>query len=130
METHANPTKPPNTKMEGCPIADPELGLSPLTGSPPLTGPVELADARPPELDLDDAGEEVILTPDDEVALILLVMAMPVPVLGKGTMEGAEKFPNPLGSPVSLGSLPVSYVEKRIHILWYSTCVDGTTSKA
>lgn len=92
--------------MEGSPIVDPELGLSPLTGPSPLPGPVEVADAIPPELDIDDAGEEVIPIPDEEVTLILLVRAVPVP--GKGTMEGAEKFPNPLGSPVSLGSLRVS----------------------
>ena len=102
MQTNAIPTKPPNAKMEECPIADPELKLSPLTGPPP----VEVADEILPTLGKDDAGEEVILIPPDEVKLILLVRAVLVP--GKGTMEGAERFPNPLGSPVSLGSLRVS----------------------
>jgi len=122
METHANPTKPPNTKMEGYPIANPELGLSPLTGPPPL----EVAVVLLPTLGKDDAGVEVTLLPGAEVTLALTM----VPVPGKGTMEGAEKLPNPLGSPVSLGSLLVSYVEKRIHIRWWPPSSNGTSSKA
>jgi len=91
--------------MEGSPIANPELGVSPITGSPPFLGPVEVADAIIPEADEDVAGVEVIvLLPAGEVAVVLMM----VPVPGKGAMEGAEKLPNPLGSPVLLGILPVS----------------------
>ena len=38
--------------------------------------------------------------------MALVLMTVPVP--GKGAMEGAEKFPNPLGTPVLLGILLVS----------------------
>ena len=99
------------------------MGLSPLIGPPP----VEVADEILPTLGKDDAGKEVILIPPDEVTLILLVRAVPVP--GRGPIEGAEKFSNPLGSPVSLGSLLISYVEKRIHIRWWPSSPDGTSSK-
>ena len=123
IETHTNPTITPNTKIEGCPIADPELGLSPLIGPPP----VEVADEILPTLGIDDAGGEVILISPDEVTLILLVRAVLEP--GKGTMEGAEKFPNPLGSPVLLGTLPVSYVEKAVHIRWWPSSSNGTPAR-
>jgi len=110
--------------MEGYPLSDPELGLSPLTGPPP----VEVVDEILPTLEMDDAGGEVILIPDDKVGLIILVKVVPVP--GKGTMEGAEKFPNPLGSPVSLGSLLVSYVKKWLNIRWWPSSPDWTSSQA
>ena len=65
-----------------------------------------MADALLPEADKDDAGPEVILIlPEGEMALVLMM----VPVPGKGATEGAEKFPNPLGTPVLLGILLVSY---------------------
>lgn len=91
--------------MGGSPIAKPELGVSPITGSPPFLGPVEVADAIIPEADEDVAGIEVMLIlSTGEVAVVLMM----VPVPGKGAMEGAEKLPNPLWSPVLLGILPIS----------------------
>jgi hypothetical protein len=58
-----------------------------------------------PRADKDDAGVEVmLLLPVDEVAVVLMM----VPVPGKGAMDGAEKFPNPLETPVLLGILTVS----------------------
>jgi len=90
--------------MEGPPFVEPELGVSPLAGSPPFLGPVEVAVTILFEADTDDAGVEVMLTSPDEVKVVKV--AMPVP--GKGAMEGAEKLPNPLGTPVLLGILSVS----------------------
>ena len=90
--------------MKGPPFVEPELGVSPLTGSPPFLGPVEVAETILFDADTDDAGVEVILIPPGEVKLA--EVAVPVP--GKGAMEGAEKLPNPLGTPVSLGILSVS----------------------
>ena len=101
----ANPITPARTETGGSPIAEPELGAFPTSGSTPLLGPVEVADATIPEADEDVAGVEVmVLLPAGEVAVVLMM----VPVPGKGAMEGAEKLPNPLGSPVLLGILPVS----------------------
>ena len=91
--------------MEEPPFVEPELGVSPFAGSFPFLRPVEVADAILPEADKDDAGAEVILIPPGEVKL----PEVAVPVPGKGAMEGAEKFPNPLGTPVLLGTLPVRY---------------------
>jgi hypothetical protein len=105
IQGNTNPIIPPNTTIEGSPIAEPELGVSPTTGSPPFLGPVEVADAMIPRADKDDAGVEVmLLLPVDEVAVVLMM----VPVPGKGAMDGAEKFPNPLETPVLLGILTVS----------------------
>jgi len=39
----------------------PELGVSPLTGSPPFLGPVEVADAILSEPEKEDVGVEVLI---------------------------------------------------------------------
>jgi hypothetical protein len=103
--TITNPIMPPNMKMRGFPMADPELGVSPLTGSPPFLSPVEVAEVILPAADSDIAGADVMsILPDSEMALALVT----VPVPGKGARDGAEKLPKSLGSPVLLGILPVS----------------------
>jgi hypothetical protein len=95
--------------MEGSPIAKPELGVSPFTGSFPFLVPVEVADAILPEPDTDDAGAEVLmLLPEDAVALVLMTVPVPVAMPGNGARDGAEKLPKSLGTPVLLGILPIS----------------------
>jgi hypothetical protein len=93
--------------MEGSPIAKPELGVSPFTGSFPFLVPVEVADAILPEPDTDDAGAEVLmLLPEDAVGLIMV--PVPIAMPGKGARDGVEKLPKSLGSPVLFGILPIS----------------------
>lgn len=77
----------------------PEFGLSPSIGSPPLIGPVIDAGAIAED---GEAGELVIATEENELR-VMLTGALPVP--GKGSREGAEKVPSPLGSPVLVGRL-------------------------
>ena len=101
--------------MEGSPIAKPELGVSPFTGSFPFLVPVEVADAILPEPDTDDAGAEVLmLLPEDAVGLV--TVPEPVAMPGKGARDGAEKLPKSLGSPVLLEILPISSPREGIYI--------------
>lgn len=74
----------------------PEFGLSPFIGPSPLVGPVIETDVI-----ADEAGL-VIATGGSEVR-VKSMGVLPVP--GKGSREGAEKVPSPLGSPVSVGRL-------------------------
>jgi hypothetical protein len=85
-------------------FAKPVFGSFPVTGPSPFLGPVTVADAILERVEDRDIGADV-LTAEDIPRLD--PVGMPVP--GRGAMEGAEKLVNPLGRPVSLGSLSVSY---------------------
>jgi hypothetical protein len=102
------------------------IGSIPNNRLTPIPGP---SDAIIPGADKDDAGMEVIpLLLAGEVAVVLMM----VPVPGKGAMDGAEKLPNPLGTPVLLGILSVSSSRGCgiVHIRWYSPSSNGPISKA
>jgi len=77
----------------------PEFELSPFIGPSPLVGPVIETDVIADE---GDEAELVIATGGSAVR-VKSMGALPVP--GKGSREGAEKVPSPLGSPVSVGRL-------------------------
>jgi hypothetical protein len=79
--------------MEGCPTAKPELGVSPLTGSPPFLSPVEVADAILPEPERDDVGAEVLILPEEAMALMTVPVPVPVAMPGKGARDGVENLP-------------------------------------
>lgn len=80
----------------------PALGASVL-GPSPFLGPVLDADAAD-ELAAAAAEDEARA---DEVTGTLAVL-VPTADPGNGAIEGAEKLPNPLGTPVALGSLAFS----------------------
>jgi hypothetical protein len=105
-QSHTSPIIPPRTKVEGRATANSELGVSPFTGSPPFLSPVEVADAVLPEPEKDAAGAEVLILPEDAMALIMV--PVPVAMPGNGARDGAEKLPKSLGSPMLLGILPIS----------------------
>jgi hypothetical protein len=93
----ANRTHPVNNPYP----TDPALGASVL-GPFPFLGPVIDAEG---EDELAAAADDEVRA--DEVAEALAVL-VPIADPGNGAIEGAEKLPNPLGTPVALGNLSFS----------------------
>jgi hypothetical protein len=93
----ANRTHPKETPYP----TDPPLGATVL-GPSPFLGPVIEAEGAD---ELAAAADDEVRA--DEVAGTLAVL-VPIADPGNGAIEGAEKLPNPLGTPVALGNLSLS----------------------
>lgn len=99
--TRAGPRKEASPRTQA---GDEVYPRNPAFGASPFIGPV-----------IDGRDEEEVIVPDEpdragdvedadalaELVLVLEPMAEP----GKGAIEGVEKLPNPLVTPVILGSL-------------------------